>query len=291
MFHTTNNDLYPQPTSTPSSSGSLQQGFQRLSLSGTSPQLRPSTSSNRGISVLGLSSANFLDTGYSTQPMPTAPTSTNSTQYNNPLSGLSPPSFTFGDPLSSTTSGASGSDYLTTVSIGAGATLPAQLPSAQLGSSTANSSNSASTGRQRFRSLLSSSTRTSSTSHAFTEAELYTLRTLSKLLGQLHSSTSQCRRIQRGSPGAGSLSMSMAKSKKDLNDLKPTVHTVLNNHPQLRARFNFFDNVLNEDINERGYEDGYTDRVRYLERMNYECGQLKGMVDAILERIWTSGRS
>ena len=129
----------------------------------------------------------------------------------------------------------------------------------------------------------------------FNEEECDKLRTISKILGQVHTDVSDCRRIQRGPPGAGSLSMSLSKSKSNFNKLKPEIDAILNNQNQLsfvtalKAQLNRFNEVVNEDINERGYEDGYTDRVRYLERMNYECGRLKGMIDIILEGVWISG--
>ncbi len=131
--------------------------------------------------------------------------------------------------------------------------------------------------------------------NVFCEAEMEKLRTLSTLLGQLHIDVAGCRRIQRGSPGAGSLSMSMTGSKNDFNRLKPEIEAILSKNNEqssgvvkVTTQFNQFDGVINEMVNERGYDDGYTDRVRYLERINYECGLLKGMLDIILEGIWTS---
>ena len=126
--------------------------------------------------------------------------------------------------------------------------------------------------------------------NVFSEAEMDKLRTLSTLLGQLHTDLAGCRRIQRGSPGAGSLSMSMTGSKNEFNRLKPEIEAILSRNMdissgivKLMTQFNQFDGVVNEMVNERGYDDGYTDRVRYLERINYECGLLKGMLDIILE--------
>ncbi len=129
----------------------------------------------------------------------------------------------------------------------------------------------------------------------FSETESEHLRTLSRIINQIHTYARECRRIQRGSPGAGSLTSSISKSRIDFNNLKPEIDAILNQQNRLscinmlRNQFNRFNEVINEDINERGYEDGYTDRVHYLEKMNYECGQLKGMVDVILEGIWISG--
>lgn len=85
----------------------------------------------------------------------------------------------------------------------------------------------------------------------------------------------------------------MTPSRDRLNQLKPEIQAIIAAHQQSTAMvkfstlFNEFDNVLNEVVNERGYDDGYTDRVRYLERINYTCGRLKGLIEAILEGMWT----
>lgn len=129
----------------------------------------------------------------------------------------------------------------------------------------------------------------------FSDAELETLRSLSGLISQLHADTGGCGRIKRGSPGAGTLSGSMTPSKERFNRIKPEIDSIISAHDQstgmvkFKTLFNEFDNVVNEYVNERGYDDGYTDRVRYLERMNYACGRLKGMIEAILEGIWITG--
>ena len=118
---------------------------------------------------------------------------------------------------------------------------------------------------------------------------------LSNLISQLHIHTSQCRRIQRGSPGAGSLSQSMSTVKTSLNQLKPNIEAVLtqNQHitgmTRLKNQYDQFDNVVNEFVNERGYDDGYTDRVQYLERLNFESGYLKGLLDSMIDRVWQAG--
>ena len=132
-------------------------------------------------------------------------------------------------------------------------------------------------------------------SKPFNQDEIGKFQELSKLIGQLCLHSSQCRRIQRGSPGAGALSASITPSKEGINRLKPQVEDILDNHSnlagvaKLKNQYDRFDRVLNETINERGYEDGYTDRVQYLERMNYESGQMKGMLDTIIEGAWETG--
>ena len=120
------------------------------------------------------------------------------------------------------------------------------------------------------------------------------LRELSTILGNLHAALGHTVRIGRGSPCAGNLSTCMEKPQKDFNRLKPKIEEILSKNKEqsssvikLTMQFNQFDGIFNETVNERGNEDGYTYRVIYLERINYECGLLKGMLDIILEGIWT----
>ena len=117
------------------------------------------------------------------------------------------------------------------------------------------------------------------------------LRLLVRLIDELRQATSQCHRIQRGSPSAGSLSKSIADVRTKLNLHKPQMASLVeanDRYPGMRevkAQFDRFDSVLNEDINERGYDDGYTARVIYLEKMNYESGTLKGHLEAMIIRL------
>ena len=123
------------------------------------------------------------------------------------------------------------------------------------------------------------------------EAEVGVLRQLSRLIAELTRSSSECRRIQRGSPGAGALTQSTQRTKQELNTLKNNVNTLLEKYSHfpgvaaLRCCLTEFDSVLNEVVNEAGYDDGYAARVRYLERINYHSGILKGHVDAFLECV------
>ena len=117
------------------------------------------------------------------------------------------------------------------------------------------------------------------------------LKVLLRLISDLRQTSSECRRIQRGSPGAGALSESTQIAKSQLNAHKSAVEALLEKYLALpgvrRLKFCYaeFDNVLNEFVNEAGNEDGYTTRVRYLEKMNFVSGTLKGHVEALLEQI------
>ena len=123
------------------------------------------------------------------------------------------------------------------------------------------------------------------------DAAVEKMRLLVRLIGDLSQVTSQCRRIQRGSPEAGSLSNSMAGVRGRINQLKPQVATILETngrYPGMReakAQLDRFDLVLNEFINEVGHDGGYTDRVGYLEKLNYESGTLKGHLEAMIAHV------
>ena len=45
----------------------------------------------------------------------------------------------------------------------------------------------------------------------------------------------------------------------------------------------YFLKVLNKQVNEAGNNDGYSSRVKYLKKLNFESGTLKGMMEAVLD--------
>lgn len=47
--------------------------------------------------------------------------------------------------------------------------------------------------------------------------------------------------------------------------------------------FFYFLKVLNKQVDEAGNSDGYSSRVKYLEKLNFETGALKGMMEIVLE--------
>ena len=117
------------------------------------------------------------------------------------------------------------------------------------------------------------------------------LRLLVRLIDELRQATARCRRTGQGSLRAGNLSDSMTSLRHRINQLRPQIVTLVEAsgpYPRLqemRAQLDRFDSVLNEDINERGYEDGYTDRVSYLEKINDESGALKDHLEAMIAHI------
>ena len=70
-----------------------------------------------------------------------------------------------------------------------------------------------------------------------------------RLLGELRQRSNQCRRIQRGSPGAGSLSSAIDPVKSQLNLLKSDIEAILTQYAtlscmtRLRGQYNLFDQV------------------------------------------------
>lgn len=70
-----------------------------------------------------------------------------------------------------------------------------------------------------------------------------------RLLGELRQRSNQCRRIQRGSPGAGSLSSAIDPVKSQLNLLKSDIEAILAQYAtlscmtRLRGQYNLFDQV------------------------------------------------
>lgn len=117
------------------------------------------------------------------------------------------------------------------------------------------------------------------------------LKKLDRLIDDLRRASDECGRIQRGSPRAGALSGSTHSTREQLNAHKAEMEALFErylDHPGMRKMkscYAEFDSIVNERVNEAGYDDGYTDRVRYLEKMNFTSGTLKGHVEALLEQI------
>ena len=120
-------------------------------------------------------------------------------------------------------------------------------------------------------------------------AEIELLKQLSRLIVDLTRAGSECRRISRGSPGAGQLSGSTQHTRSRLNEIKSRIDNVLDTHARipgargLKTCYTEFDGVLNELVDEGGNDHGYTTRVHYLERVNYHSGVVKGRADALVE--------
>ena len=120
------------------------------------------------------------------------------------------------------------------------------------------------------------------------DASLSTLRSLSSLCREFRQSTSATQRIQRGSPGAGQLGPVIRIHQSKFS-------TIAGQYQQIFTRYSRFPgvNLLQTRLNElqqtlgAGFDDtstGYAQRVHVLERLNYENGTVRGVVDTIIEQ-------
>lgn len=112
-----------------------------------------------------------------------------------------------------------------------------------------------------------------------------------RIIGEIKRTSSSCNRIQRGSPGAGSLSYFTQGPRTDLVNLKPQINNTLKKYSDLpglgkiQVYYTALDGILTEYVNEAGNEEGYSARVRYLEKLNYAAGTLKGHIEALLTHV------
>ena len=116
-----------------------------------------------------------------------------------------------------------------------------------------------------------------------------TLRALSRLTSEFRQSTSNVRRIQRGSPGAGALGGAVQMFRYRFTPILADCQAVLNRYllfpgmNLLRTRLNELDQTLQEPFNDGGNEAGYYQRVHVLEKLNYVNGMLRGAVEMTIE--------
>ena len=119
------------------------------------------------------------------------------------------------------------------------------------------------------------------------------LQSLLRTTEHVRQSTSQTRRIQRGSPGAGTLGIVVQKLQNEVAKIKPRVEEILElgssneQHPYfslIHAQFTEFVSVLHEPFNDGGNEPGYSERVMYLERLMYVTGTLRGSLQLFFEQ-------
>ena len=123
-----------------------------------------------------------------------------------------------------------------------------------------------------------------------------TLRTLSRMTSEFRQSTSNVRRIQRGSPGAGALGAAVQMFQHRFTPVLADCQGILNEYSRfpgmnlLRTRLNELDQTLQERFNDGGNEPGYYQRVRVLEKLNYVNGMLRSAVEMIIENheYWKS---
>ena len=119
------------------------------------------------------------------------------------------------------------------------------------------------------------------------DISLDTLRSLSSLCRDLRQSTSTVQRIQGGSPGAGELGQAVRKNQSNFTTIAAQCQQIFTRHSQLPgmnllwARFNKLQQTLEARFDDSS--QGYAERVHVLEKLNYENGTLKGVVETIIE--------
>ena len=121
------------------------------------------------------------------------------------------------------------------------------------------------------------------------DASLNTLRSLLRLSSEFRQATSNVRRIQRGSPGAGALGGTVWSFQPRFTAIAVECQKIFIVHSRfpgidlLRTRLNELQQTLSEPFNDGGNECGYSERVRFLEKLNYTNGTLRGTVEMIIE--------
>ena len=129
--------------------------------------------------------------------------------------------------------------------------------------------------------------------HPITELDdddIEMLRGLLKIAGDLRLQTSQTRRIQRGSPGAGALGGALSSSQSEVQKIEASLLELFDSHDQfpgmylLRLQFKEFKSTLFRPFNDGGNDPGYSERVSFLEELMYVNGTLKGQLELILEQ-------
>lgn len=101
-------------------------------------------------------------------------------------------------------------------------------------------------------------------------------------------------RIQRGSPRARILGVLMARKRRDFQQL--SINQIFQDDSDfpgvcvLRAHFTVFQETLETQFSDAGNDQGYTQRVFYLERLMYDSGLMRGLAEMILEQnsYWRS---
>ena len=129
--------------------------------------------------------------------------------------------------------------------------------------------------------------------HPITELDdddIEKLRSLLKIAKDLRHQTSQTRRIQRGSPGAGQLGAALSSSQSEVRKIEAMLQELFDSHDQfpgmylLRLQFKEFKSALFRPFNDGGNDPGYSERVSLLEELMYINGTLKGQLEVVLEQ-------
>ena len=120
---------------------------------------------------------------------------------------------------------------------------------------------------------------------SFETSEFELLQELSDLIEHLWLDTSKCPRGAKGSPACKKLTTFVQPSKQELKRIKERVNPLLENSSSygavLKGAFENFTRSLENKIDES--VNGHAERVVYLEKLVYHAGQLKGMVDLLLQ--------
>ena len=120
------------------------------------------------------------------------------------------------------------------------------------------------------------------------DVSLNTLKSLKSLVGDFRQGTSTVRRIQTGSTGARELGPVVQIYRCKFDSLADQCREMYTKHPHcpgltlLQTQFNELQRLLGEGFNDSS--SGYSERVRVLEKLNYENGTLRGVVDVILKQ-------
>jgi hypothetical protein len=112
---------------------------------------------------------------------------------------------------------------------------------------------------------------------------LSTLSSLSSLCCLFYQSTSTVRRIERGSPRAGCLGPVVESYRCKFFEYQHIFFNIYSQFPGvglLRARLSELQQTLGMSFDDSS--SGYAERVRFLEKLNFENGTLRGVMETII---------
>ena len=122
------------------------------------------------------------------------------------------------------------------------------------------------------------------------EDVLEKLHSLLKITVELRNKTHfNCERIQRGSPRAGNLGLTLGSFKGDVAKIANDFEELFTTHSDspgirlMKTQFSRFNQTLNSNFNDGGNEPGYSERVHLLEKLMYLTGILRGHIEMLLD--------
>ena len=119
------------------------------------------------------------------------------------------------------------------------------------------------------------------------DISLKTLRSLSSLIHDFRQSTTAVHRIQTGSPNARHLGPTVQNYQSEFGSIAGQCQQIFIKHSQipgvrlLQTRLNELQQTLGARFDDSS--KGYGERVHVLEKLNYENGTLRGVVETIIE--------